>query len=33
LAAEALRGCGGILLDANGERFADELGRRDYVTS
>lgn len=33
LAAEALRGVGGILLDANGERFADELGRRDYVTS
>jgi len=32
LAAEALRGVGGILLDANGSRFADELGRRDYVT-
>jgi len=32
LAAEALRGCGGILIDANGERFCDELGRRDYVT-
>jgi len=32
LAAEALRGCGGILLDANGQRFCDELGRRDYVT-
>jgi flavocytochrome c len=32
LAAEALRGTGGILLDANGKRFADELGRRDYVT-
>ena len=32
LAAEALRGCGGILLDANGNRFCDELGRRDYVT-
>ena len=29
LAAEALRGVGGILLDANGERFCDELGRRD----
>ena len=28
LAAEALRGVGGILLDANGERFCDELGRR-----
>jgi succinate dehydrogenase/fumarate reductase flavoprotein subunit len=32
LAAEALRGCGGIILDANGERICDELGRRDYVT-
>lgn len=32
LAAEALRGVGGILLDANGERFCDELGRRDYVS-
>jgi len=32
LAAEALRGTGGLLLDANGKRFADELGRRDYVT-
>jgi flavocytochrome c len=32
LAAEALRGNGGILLDANGERFCDELGHRDYVT-
>ena len=32
LAAEALRGVGGILLDANGHRFSDELGRRDYVT-
>merc|ERR1719169_405633 len=32
LAAEALRGCGGIVLDANGNRFANELGRRDYVT-
>lgn len=32
LAAEALRGSGGILLDANGKRFCDELGRRDYVT-
>ncbi|CAL6330335.1 unnamed protein product [Bathycoccus prasinos] len=26
LAAEALRGVGGILLDANGNRFCDELG-------
>ncbi|KAI8373211.1 FAD binding domain-containing protein [Radiomyces spectabilis] len=32
LAAEALRGCGGILLDAEGSRFCDELGHRDYVT-
>jgi flavocytochrome c len=32
LAAEALRGVGGILLNANGERFCDELGHRDYVT-
>jgi len=32
LAAEALRGCGGLLIDANGKRFADELGHRDYVT-
>ncbi|KAL1922943.1 uncharacterized protein VTP21DRAFT_9319 [Calcarisporiella thermophila] len=32
LAAEALRGCGGLLLNANGERFCDELGHRDYVT-
>ena len=31
LAAEALRGVGGILIDAKGERFANELGRRDYV--
>jgi len=32
LAAEALRGVGGLVLDANGMRFANELGRRDYVT-
>ena len=32
LAAEALRGVGGVLIDANGERFANELGRRDYVS-
>ena len=32
MAAEALRGEGGILLNANGERFCDELGRRDYVS-
>merc|ERR1719384_2640569 len=32
LAAEALRGVGGLVFDANGQRFANELGRRDYVT-
>ena len=32
LAAEALRGVGGLLLNADGERFCDELGRRDYVS-
>ena len=32
LAAEALRGVGGIILDKNGKRFCNELGRRDYVT-
>merc|ERR1711937_786346 len=32
LAAEALRGVGGLVLDCNGKRFANELGRRDYVT-
>eukprot|EP01102_Stenamoeba_stenopodia_P018286 TRINITY_DN6680_c0_g1_i1.p1 TRINITY_DN6680_c0_g1~~TRINITY_DN6680_c0_g1_i1.p1 ORF type:complete len:647 (-),score=162.21 TRINITY_DN6680_c0_g1_i1:62-1891(-) len=32
LAAEALRGVGGILLNADGHRFCDELGHRDYVT-
>merc|ERR1719507_2478708 len=32
LAAEALRGVGGLVLDANGKRFSNELGRRDYVT-
>eukprot|EP00397_Hematodinium_sp_SG-2012_P007267 GEMP01007309.1.p1 GENE.GEMP01007309.1~~GEMP01007309.1.p1 ORF type:complete len:967 (+),score=138.71 GEMP01007309.1:60-2903(+) len=32
LAAEALRGVGGLLFDADGNRFANELGRRDYVT-
>jgi len=32
LAAEALRGVGGLLFDANGNRFSNELGRRDYVT-
>ena len=32
LAAEALRGVGGIMLDARGLRFVDELEKRDYVT-
>jgi len=32
LAAEALRGVGGLLLTNKGERFVDELGTRDYVT-
>merc|ERR1712087_1044813 len=32
LAAEALRGVGVLVFDANGKRFANELGRRDYVT-
>jgi len=32
LAAEALRGVGGIILNKEGIRFANELGRRDYVT-
>ena len=32
LAAEALRGVGGLILDKHGKRFCDELGRRDYVS-
>ncbi|TBU41302.1 Flavocytochrome c [Dichomitus squalens] len=32
LAAEALRGVGGLLLDGTGQRFVDELQHRDYVT-
>jgi succinate dehydrogenase/fumarate reductase flavoprotein subunit len=32
LAAEALRGVGGLLLNSEGERFVDELQHRDYVT-
>ncbi|EKM54168.1 uncharacterized protein PHACADRAFT_257822 [Phanerochaete carnosa HHB-10118-sp] len=32
LAAEALRGVGGLLLDNQGQRFVDELQHRDYVT-
>lgn len=32
LAAEALRGCGGLIIDNEGNRVCDELGRRDYVS-
>jgi len=32
LAAEALRGVGGLILDNEGKRFCDDLGTRDYVT-
>lgn len=32
LGAEALRGEGGVILNARGERFCDELGTRDYVS-
>ena len=33
LAAELLRGAGGILLTRSGVRFANELGTRDYVSA
>ncbi|KAJ9371044.1 hypothetical protein DTO282F9_3881 [Paecilomyces variotii] len=33
LAAEALRGEGGILLLPNGSRFVNELGTREYITN
>ena len=33
LAAEALRGVGGLLIDAGGERFIDELEKRDVVSN
>lgn len=33
LGPEALRGHGGILVDADGRRFVDELARRDEVTA
>lgn len=33
LAAEALRGCGGLLLDNEGSRFVDELQKRDWVSN
>ena len=32
LAAEALRGVGGLLFNSEGKRFVDELQHRDYVT-
>jgi flavocytochrome c len=32
LAAEALRGEGGILLDNQGSRFVNDIGKRDYVS-
>lgn len=32
LAAEALRGSGAILVDGQGVRFCNELGKRDYVS-
>jgi len=32
LAAEALRGEGGILLDNEGNRFCNDIGKRDYVS-
>merc|ERR1712225_2877 len=32
LAAETLRGEGGLLLNGDGNRFCDELGHRDYVS-
>jgi flavocytochrome c len=33
LCAELLRGVGGVLLDRRGRRFANELGKRDYVVA
>lgn len=27
-----MRGVGGLLLNKHGDRFCDELGRRDYVS-
>jgi aspartate oxidase len=33
LAAEALRGVGGLLIDNTGSRFVDELQHRDFVTN
>lgn len=33
LAAEAIRGTGALMLNAKGERFVNELGRRDHVSN
>lgn len=33
LAAEALRGEGAIILDRDGQRFCNDIGTRDYVTT
>lgn len=33
LAAELLRGVGAVLLDQTGHRFANELGKRDYLSA
>mmetsp|Transcript_14929 Transcript_14929/g.15657 ORF Transcript_14929/g.15657 Transcript_14929/m.15657 type:complete len:126 (+) Transcript_14929:78-455(+) len=33
LAPEALRGSGGILINSQGERFANELGSRAYLAN
>lgn len=33
MAAEALRGEGGIILDRDGQRFCNDIGTRDYVTT
>lgn len=33
LAAEAIRGTGALILNAQGKRFVNELGRRDYVSN
>jgi len=32
LAAEALRGVGALMINPKGERFVNELGRRDFVS-
>jgi len=33
LAAEALRGVGGVMIDRHGRRFVNELGTRDFVST